>query len=390
MRLTVLRSVDMSTTFLLAPAAPASGSPPVSNQHAAPALNLLPFALGSNTKPYTSTNANISSHFQPRPAPAGIVGVEEGKTIANFRGRQLVGQHVKVPRGYTGWMLRTDSVEKARLALGMGTSTAGGSKHLADADLDDERSDSRRNRGGFNGVAQMHQEDEDLSLKRSPRKAGITALKQRVVGAGQTALARPKRAVARAVKKRMRLDSDDEDEGDMPAPPPSVTPKKRPGPPLTTPTRQSPRLAKTPKIGDGDALALPDITLHEATPLKTPLPPAPKHLKLKKAGARDFVIGRSALSREDEEVVVKEDGVNGKEGIKAEVEGEAEDETDTEDASSATPSETASMGVSALSIIPSPATENDPPAFPIESPAPSPARAADDIKPRVSSQDRRH
>jgi hypothetical protein len=97
-------------------------------------------------------------------------------------------------------------------------------------------------------------------------------------------------------------------------------------------------------------------------------------LKLKKAGAKDFVIGRSALSRdeEDDEEVLPGAGMDGKQGIKAEVEGDGLEDTDTEGPSDA-PSASSSVAASTFSIIPSPTTENDPPAFPIESAAPTPA-----------------
>lgn len=366
----------MSTTFVLAPA-PAKRTEYGTAEGSDLNLNLLPFSLGSSSRPYVFSNVDISSHFQPRPAPSGIIGVEEGKSIATFRGRQLVGQQVMVPRGYKGWVLRTDSIEQARVASGMGQGNRAGAVDTATGHLNGctaaEGSYGARGDVSTAGV----EDDDDLSLKRSPRRSGITALKQRVRGAGQTALARPKRAVARIAKKRMRLDSDDEDEGEgegesSPAPS-TTTPRKRAGPPLVTPTRQSPRLARTPATKG----VLPDITLHEATPLKTPLPPAPKHLKLKRAGPADFVIGQSAVAQDDDEEVAAP--ANGREAIKAEAEGDEHEDTDMEDASSLARSEHGSFGPSAssLSIIPSPATENDPPAFAIESAAPSPERTQD-------------
>lgn len=380
----------MSTTFLLAPASASEPQRSDTTAPAIPSLNLLPFSLGSSSRPYTSSSANVSAHFQPRPAPAGIIGVEEGKTIAAFRGRQLVGQHVKVPRGYKGWLLRTDTVEKARIASGMGQDHQAGQASngeaarmgdIASAGASTSRARSTRMQNGSNGAGESsgtQDDDDDLSLKRSPRRSGITALKQRVRGAGQTALARPKRAMAKATKKRVRLDSDDEDdEAPLPvAPTSAITPKKRPGPPLVTPTRQSPRLARTPQG------VLPDITLHEATPLKSPLPPAPAHLKLKKAGRADFVIGQSIMEVDTEDLPNGRSGTAGRDAIKAEAEGDVQDDTDTEDIST-TASAQSSFGAagSTFSVIPSPATENDPPAFQIESAAPPPSAIDDKATP---------
>lgn len=216
-------------------------------------------------------------------------------------------------------------------------------------------------------------------MRRSTRSNGFERLKQRVKGAGQVALARPKRGAVKTGKKRYRLDSDDEDEaggaeldsqvdiespssqitptldGDVPVLPTLTygTPSKRPRSSLiSTPTRQSPRLAlpRTPIPPSSRKAHLPAITLQEATPLKEPLPPPPAHLRRKKNKA-DYVIpgtpGAEVLVEQDEtDPAVASPGGSGVDELKEVLVEEG--------------------------MIPSPATENDPPTFPVLSAAPSP------------------
>ncbi|BEI85375.1 hypothetical protein CcaverHIS002_0507760 [Cutaneotrichosporon cavernicola] len=56
-------------------------------------LQLLPFYLTP-----TPATAPVSDYFVPRPTPSGY--------LAAFRGRQVVGQEIEVPRGYRGVVLR--------------------------------------------------------------------------------------------------------------------------------------------------------------------------------------------------------------------------------------------------------------------------------------------
>jgi len=152
----------------------------------------------------------------------------------------------------------------------------------------------------------QEEEDEGLGLRRSPRKRGST----KVRGAGQVALAKPKvRQVKVEARKRFRLDSDEDSDDSERA----ETPKKRAkisshaGTPVT-PAKISP---------------LPEIVVVAPTPLKEPLPPPIKVLPIHPDPEEILEV---PLSTEPEEVFAAEVG-----------------------------------------IIPSPATEDDPPNFDIES-----------------------
>ncbi|BEJ16057.1 hypothetical protein CspHIS471_0506620 [Cutaneotrichosporon sp. HIS471] len=72
-------------SFVLA----ASGDLPSTN------LQLLPFCLTP-----TPATAPVSDYFVPRSSPSG------SGYLAAFRGRQVVGQEIEVPRGYRGIVLR--------------------------------------------------------------------------------------------------------------------------------------------------------------------------------------------------------------------------------------------------------------------------------------------
>lgn len=428
----------MSPTFVLGPG---SSLPP------APQLNLLPFSLGSSSRPYTTATAPINSYFRPRPAPAGIPGIEAGTPIAAFRGRQLAGQTIAVPRGYRGVIIAADRPDVVKY------SAAADAIHLkgtgvpvsANGDLSEHRKGRGRtrrdqwpltpatstastfgpssstatlvNETGDAGPPAGDDDDEGLEMHRSPKRSGFARLKQRVKGAGQVALARPKRATATAVQagaKRYRLDSDDEEEEedttnvvdkdergmqgrgaeDQPplhessfdwvesghqevrvdgepanftvsgssAPLPPSTPARRGrASALSTPTRQSPRLAKTdPRTPASSRRSqLPHITLQEATPLKSPLPAPPVHLRRKRNKA-DYVIPGTAAAVEDTD--------DPREALIMSPCSSATSCTRpiySRSPTSSSGSFSFAMQRQESTVIPSPATEDDPPPFPV-------------------------
>lgn len=271
-----------------------------------------------------------------------------------------MGQEVKIPRGYRGIIIEADKPDVVRCASGRG----------------EEEGQTKRDQWPLTPATSsasvigststpMEIEDDGTEMRRSPRKNGLARLKQRVKGAGQVALSRPKKAAVKIGKKRFRLDSDDEDEELTPEPVSPVlaetpntptailqaTPSKKSRPnPISTPTRQSPRLSqnpRTPVLSSTRKSQLPAIVLQEATPLKEPLPPPPAHFRRKRGGKADYVIPGSPgaeMKEETEELVTEE----------AEGSGSGESPSSVEE----------------VSIIPSPSTENDPPTFPIPTSVP--------------------
>ncbi|WOO81089.1 uncharacterized protein LOC62_03G004617 [Vanrija pseudolonga] len=189
------------SAFILAPA---PSAPPEK------ALHLLPFSL-----PPTTTSTTIGAYFQPRAAPPSHPAADAGCLLASFRGRQIVGQRVAVPKGYKGVVLR-----------------ASGSTSDASASAS-EPAAPRYPLTPASSIA-------STSTSEPPAPAGRTR------GAGQVALSRPRR---RAVTTRARIaldESDDEQDDDADV----VAPRKKA------------RVA-TPK-----PVTVPDINIVQATPAK--------------------------------------------------------------------------------------------------------------------------
>ena len=210
-----------------------------------------------------------------------------------------MGQQVQVPKGYRGVILSTTS-----------------------------RPDS--------GGIEERRETKSMQADASPTPGSSIETRQtRQKGAGQTALAKPKtrQAPRRAVKKRMRLDSDEEEDED------GVKEEPAPGP--TTPRKGLTRtLSKRPR---GD---VPAITVQEPTPRK-PL----------RRDATDTSIGTN---------VDGGDGAGAEEVdmgfVSAVLHIQADDAEGSEGAEVSGAVVALGLGV-AEDIVPSPATEDDPPSF---------------------------
>ncbi|WWD15817.1 hypothetical protein CI109_100241 [Kwoniella shandongensis] len=374
--------MSSSTTFLISP----STSSPLPSS---PSLSLLPFSLGPSSTPYVSTSVPLSKYFQPRPSPSEA-HAPEGSTIASFRGRQVVGQRIAVPRGYVGLVFSTSKrPDRGGLETHQSSTTSGGGGKeypLTPASsvpsiISEEGDPSAGN--GMGGYA----------LRRSsPRKsashaAAVLGPGGRVRGAGQVALARPKtRQVTKVTetKKRFRLDSDDEDEDEegeeqqgesSTTTRPSLmrTPSKRARTGYTTPKKMTASEGISP---------IPEIVIQEATPLKHPLPTPKKRLSTRSRSRRGSPSPSPASRLEDNPTSgvlpvaladVKE--VADRQEMEMEVEVEH-----VEDVSSPSPSPSSSGNLSSNgeldsegvkqeeNLIPSPATEDDPPSFNIETP----------------------
>ena len=190
--------MSTSTAFFLSE----SSLPPTPS----PSLNLLPFSLGPNSSPYSSTSIAISSYFIPRPCPPDHPLLKESTPIAAFRGRQLVGQTIDVPKGYRGVMLRSGKrpdrggVEERRgdtKDVKWPITPASSTASVSRSSVPTTRSKTETNAG----------EGEEGGVRRSPRKT--------IKGVGQIALSRPRmRSIPKRsdIKKRIRLDSDDDEE----------------------------------------------------------------------------------------------------------------------------------------------------------------------------------
>lgn len=149
------------------------------------------------------------------------------------------------------------------------------------------------------------------STRRSPRKSTLAnvadAIKSKVRGAGQVALSKPKTRQAKqaTVKRRYQIDSEDEDEGHI----------------------ELARVETPSKRTRSGTTATPMIVVQEATPLKEPLPTPKKRLGTVSREERLPGAGRRSRSP------------------------------------SPAPTE---VSQNSEAVIPSPATEEDPPTFPID------------------------
>ena len=289
-----------STAFVLTPS-PQSLDP-------SPALHLLPFSLGSSSVPYTSATAPLSTFFRPRPCPPDIPSIPEGTPIAAFRGRQLVGQVISVPRGYRGVILGT-----GRRPDRGGVEVRKGLAKLGHCPLTPASS-----------AGSVVEDAGSIGARRSARKAR---------GAGQVALSRPKPRAAPPLvaMKRYRLDLEEEEdiagkkaeaevEVEVEVEPRSTvarTPSKR--------VKITGMMGVSPVKGDG----LPAIVVQAPTPHKRA-----RRSELGTASVEDSAAQVEAAPRDEDELC--------DEGEHVEVEEEARHQED---------------------IVPSPSTENDPPSF---------------------------
>ncbi|WVW83223.1 hypothetical protein I302_105241 [Kwoniella bestiolae CBS 10118] len=318
------------TTFIISP------SPSVSPLPRSPSLSLLPFSLGPNSTPYSTTTAPTSSYFKPRPTPDGK------STHASFRGRTVVGQYVDIPKGWRGVILSTGKRPDRGGLLDISSGSGSTSK--------EEGSTTK----GENGDVDM---EEGTSLRRTTRQ-----LPSRRRGTGQVALSKPRtsnRSQVNQSKKRFRLDSDDEDqEGEQEE-------EEHLGARITrTPSKRAKTAYTTPQKRSGD-IPIPDIIVQEATPLKYPLPTPKKRLNQRRSSPSPVPMPKVTESMELVEEQIKVDDEVAK--------SEGEDESQTshiinQDTSTSTfaddsDSDDKIQVKEEEDLIPSPSTEDDPPAF---------------------------
>lgn len=151
--------------------------------------SLLPFHLGY------SGPAPVSTYFLPRPAPVDPHAPRsEPLLLSTFRGRQVVGQSLKVPEGYTGVVLGVPPPPAASALSSRTGASFDPAALFTTPDVEPE------------APADEATDGRTSSLRRSPRKRVTTA----------SAGARPPPAKkARVVAaKKFQLDSDSESEGE--------------------------------------------------------------------------------------------------------------------------------------------------------------------------------
>ncbi|WWC61242.1 uncharacterized protein I303_103823 [Kwoniella dejecticola CBS 10117] len=427
----------MSTTFLLqGSSASASASASVSASASSssssssalpesPALSLLPFSLGPNSAPFTSTSAPLSRYFKPRSSPqpdsssndsSGAKKSEskaEAKAksvVASFRGRAVAGQYIDIPNGWKGIILST----------GKRPDKGGIEVH---AEL--EKTTSKTVQPSSIDV-QDEDIDDGLGLRRTTRQSaapggrtGTGNGRGRVKGEGQVALSKPKIRTSGIVirqtqsRKRYRLDSDDEDEDEdedenndqeeKPGRQLSRTPSKRSrtgGGAYTTPQKTATSYTDT-TTGEGETpISVPEIVIQEATPLKYPLPTPKKRLNERRPSPspepqRKRKLPEISESMELVEKVItvrhesdtQDPFLEEKTSTDGEIEGKGEDESQvsnqvkaqqgdespnlslTDDGRSLLEESSISIKVEGdeETLIPSPSTENDLPSFDISS-----------------------
>ncbi|ODO11570.1 hypothetical protein I350_00351 [Cryptococcus amylolentus CBS 6273] len=324
----------MSTKFILS--AQKDTLPP------SPTLSLLPFSLGPTNAPYKATGANISGYFCPRPIAAPVGNQSEGQDAhaaqnlqATFRGRRLVGQELALPPSYRGVILSTtlppnkggteDHSASYHTPLTPTASTASVAPTEVSADGEENL-------------------DTGKSSSRPQRKSVLAKIK----GAGQIALSRPRmtRSKRPEPKKRVRLDSDDEDELEAPV--------------------EAPKEAKRPRISPstpGKPLDVPEITIQEPTPLKASTSTTPSSLRQLRSGTPtasprpSSVIERELPSLTEEG---EEGAGDGADAVSVEVQEVEDQNEDMEE-----------------QVIPSPATEDALPTTPTFNVPPPPIESPD-------------
>lgn len=305
-----LVSAPTMSTYL-APAAGSSSTP----LPTAPALSLLPLSLGTASAPFSTDTASTAHFFRPRPCPPDVPGIPEGTPVAAFRGRQLVGHSIGVPAGYRGLVISAPlpHLHQTKWPLTPAPSVASTSSALV---------------------------DDGPSTRRSPRKSALASvastIKAKVRGAGQVALAKPKTRQTKkepAKRKRYQFDSEEEGEGG------GTEVHLEHAPAKAEAKVETPRKGSTASTSVAEEVDLPTIVVQEATPLKEPLPTPKKRLG-QKGSVTERMPTRPGLSRR-----------------------ETESPTPSSSASTSTEISTPTTE----GVIPSPATENDPPAFSVDS-----------------------
>lgn len=277
-----------STLFILAPATSSSSTSATPALTSSSTLHLLPFSLGSSSRPYRASSGSTSQYFIPRPAPPDTPGVPANTPIAAFRGRALVGQSVEVPRGYKGVILST-SARPDHGGLEERRSTGNSRNPLTPAP----------------------------SADGAPADSETGRRSTRTKGAGQVALSKPRtRVVAKRKneRKRIRLDSDDEDDQDQVKEDDEMD-------------SADVALKRTPSKRARSELSIPSIVVQQPTPRKT----------------------RSALKTTSTKLSIAETLVDEPNTIDQDLE--------------MSPSESVEESQSGENIVPSPATEDDPPSF---------------------------
>lgn len=305
----------------------------------------------------------------------------------------MVGQTVSIPRGYRGVVISASRRPELGLQRRDGDRGGDGVKGKGKGKAVDGKwpltpASSAASVSGASSIAA--DEDERNGVRRSPRKSAGP-----VRGAGQVALPRPKtrqvQSAERGVaKRRFRLDSDDEEGEDEH----NGVDEARPGPesrprqqvqsdetrppsntPLSTPSKRS-RPNPSSTVGTPKSVvaspSLPSIVIQEPTPRKEPLPPALRSLRKdsRRAGGVPPV-----LHEGDEQWVEDVHVENDEAAVPQSEQDKVKDEQDDEDVGDERPA----VGRVESTIIPSPATENDPPAFDIED---KPTVSADNGKTR--------
>ena len=214
----------------------------------APTVHLLPFHT-----PFSGPST-ISTYFLTRPIPDTRESALPDATLLSsaFRGRQLIGQPLRVPEGYEGVVLsvpeKTKPVKQDR------------------AELTGELEDHRMNDG----------QAAEGGRRVSPRKRKVTER----FGAGAGPSKRPVRVV-----KKFRIDSDDEEDSDEEETPPSAStssaiPSHLSPRPTITETSLVSSNDSTPLPTDNSAPASPPLPIVQDTrsrsPSPTPLSPVPQ------------------------------------------------------------------------------------------------------------------
>lgn len=224
----------MPSSFILAPA---------STTEEAGELHLLPFSLSY------SGPAPVSTFFRPRPAPPSHSYA--GATIASFRGRALVAQHLELPPGYRGVILQADATNYSGAGAAAG-STAG------------EGSEGRSRRG-----APLTPAPSTASTAGGASEDGVRVTRSSARGSGQVALARPRTRTTRARNKRIALSDEEDEEDDVVKPMPK---KAKAGTDAPAPAPSEADAQAKEEAGDEERRArlttpdVPAIVVLQATP----------------------------------------------------------------------------------------------------------------------------
>jgi hypothetical protein len=185
--------------------------------------SLLPFHIAY------SGPAPVSTYFLPRPAPVDPHAPStEPLLLSTFRGRQVVGQHLRVPDGYSGVILSVPPPPPSSSVASRSGDHRTASTLLDPASLFNTPDVAPETAAEAGDAIRA-------GLRRSPRKRMASA----------AAVARPPPAKrARVAAKKFQLDSDSESDDERPAAVPAALGKEGEGTPslvsvataLTTPS----------------------------------------------------------------------------------------------------------------------------------------------------------